>query len=78
MVRELYELMTGRAWTTTRSCAAEFGPPPGAVYAEALATFTDEQLYASGEWILAQLQEQEAAVTRLVEFASAQRPEVAR
>jgi hypothetical protein len=32
--------------TTTRSATAEYGPPPGAVYRDQLARYTDAQLYA--------------------------------
>ena len=55
MFRRLYETLTGRPWTTTRSAAAEFGPPPGARYAGQLASYTDPELIAYGEQILAQL-----------------------
>ena len=69
MLAALYEWLTGRPWRTTRSCAAEFGPPPGALYAEALRHYTDAELIVHGEAILADLREQEAAVARLIEFA---------
>ncbi|MGH3680127.1 MAG: hypothetical protein ACRDT2_07730 [Natronosporangium sp.] len=69
MLAELYELLTGRRWRTTRSCVAEFGPPPGALYAEALRHYTDAELIVHGEAILADLREQEAAVGRLIELA---------
>jgi hypothetical protein len=55
MIRRLYETLTGRPWTTMRSAAAEFGPPPGARYAAALAAYTDAELIARGEQILAGL-----------------------
>ena len=55
MFRRLYETLTGRPWTTTRSAAAEFGPLPGARYAGQLAAYTDAELIAYGEQILTQL-----------------------
>ena len=55
MIRRLYETLTGRPWTTTRSAAAEFGPPPGARYAGELAAYTDTELITHGDRILAQL-----------------------
>jgi hypothetical protein len=59
MIKELYELLTGRPWTTVRSAAAEFGPPPGALFAEELARFHDAELYAYGPQILAAIRAQE-------------------
>ena len=53
VVGQLYEAVTGRPWLTVRSAAAEFGPPPGAVYEGALSAFSDAELYAHGEEILA-------------------------
>ena len=55
MIPRLYELLTGRPWTSVRSMTAEFGPPPGAVYGEQLAGYTDAELIANGEQILANL-----------------------
>lgn len=52
MIRALYEAITGRPWTTTRSAAAEFGPPPGAVYADQLAAYSDTDLILHGRSIL--------------------------
>lgn len=46
MIRRLWELVTGRPWTTTRSATAEYGPPPGAVFADQLAAYTDAELVA--------------------------------
>lgn len=68
-IPRLYEKLTGRVWTSTRSAAAEFGAPPGALYAEALRHYTDAELIANGPGILADLREQEAAVNRLLELA---------
>jgi hypothetical protein len=48
--------------------AAEFGPPPGAVYATELAAYTDAELIANGEQILAHLR------TRHPRHSSASRP----
>jgi hypothetical protein len=55
MLQRLYELVTGRPWTTVRSAAAEFGPPPGARYAAELSRFSDAELYGHGDRIVAQL-----------------------
>jgi hypothetical protein len=52
----LYELVTGRPWTTGRTASADFGRPPGAVYAEQLAAYADAELFGHGEAILADLQ----------------------
>jgi hypothetical protein len=56
MIRYLYETLTGRPWTTVRSCTTEYGPPPGARYAEQLAAYSDTQLLHHGHDILARLQ----------------------
>lgn len=69
MLRRLYQWLTGKPWITTRSCAREFGPPPGAIYAEALRRYSDAQLIAHGDQILAELREYEAAVNRLLALA---------
>jgi hypothetical protein len=53
MLKGLYELVTGKPWTTVRSAAAEFGPPPGAVYRAELGRFSDAELYAQGDAIVA-------------------------
>jgi len=55
MIPRLYELLTGRRWTSVRSMTAEFGPPPAAVYATELAAYTDAELIAHGGHILAHL-----------------------
>jgi hypothetical protein len=60
MIRELYELATGRAWTTTRSAAVEFGPPPAAELPE-LRRFTDAQLMADGPGIVAAVRARRAS-----------------
>lgn len=59
MITRLYELLTGRPWTTTRRASVEFGPPPGALYAHQLAAFTDAELYTHGDRILAHLRAQD-------------------
>jgi hypothetical protein len=59
MIPRLYELLTGRPWTSVRSMTAEFGPPPGAVYATELAAYTDTELIANGGHILAHLRHQD-------------------
>lgn len=80
MLAALYERLIGRPWRTSRSCTVEFGPPPGALYAEALRHYTDVELIARGPSILADLREQEAAVARLIELAQQMhgRPETVR
>jgi hypothetical protein len=55
MLKELYELVTRRPWTTVRSATAEFGPPPGAVYRDELSQFSDVELYARGDQIMTAL-----------------------
>lgn len=59
MIRRLYQTLTGRPWTTTRSCAAEFGPPPGARYADQLSAYSDAELIVHGDRILARLRAQQ-------------------
>lgn len=44
MIKKLYQAITGKPWTTSRSCTHDFGPTPGARYAAELATFTNAQL----------------------------------
>lgn len=44
MIKKLYEVITGTPWTTGRSAAADFGPPPGAVYATEWAHLSDAEL----------------------------------
>jgi hypothetical protein len=68
MIPRLYELLTGHPWTTVRSMTAEFGPPLAAVYATELAAYTDAELIANGEQILANLR------TRHPRHSSAGRP----
>ncbi|XTZ16509.1 hypothetical protein ACQSSU_03720 [Micromonospora echinospora] len=53
MIRDLYTRATGRPWTTVRSATAEFGPTPGARYADVLDQYSDADLYAFGELIIA-------------------------
>ncbi|MEU4424819.1 hypothetical protein AB0F81_29725 [Actinoplanes sp. NPDC024001] len=55
MIDRLYELVTGTPWTTVHSAAAEFGCPPGALYAEQLAQYSDAELIAYGPQILAEI-----------------------
>ena len=43
IAQRLFELLTGKPYTTTRSMAAEFGPPPAARYPE-LAQRSDWEL----------------------------------
>jgi hypothetical protein len=50
-VNALWRALTGTR--TMRSAAAEFGPPPGARYADDLARYSDAELVAHGKEILA-------------------------
>jgi|ADGO01.1.fsa_nt_gi hypothetical protein len=43
IVERLFELLTGKPWTSTRSMAAEFGPPLASRYPELL-DYTDHEL----------------------------------
>jgi hypothetical protein len=63
MIHALYERLTGRPWTTTRSATAEYGPPPGAIYAHHLAAYTDAELITAGEQILAHLRTRHPTTT---------------
>ncbi|QSB14577.1 hypothetical protein JQS43_24405 [Natronosporangium hydrolyticum] len=63
MIETLYELLTGRSWTTTRSMMAEFGPPPAARHPE-LARYSDAELYERGAELVAELDAATAAGRR--------------
>lgn len=63
MIRELYELVTGRPWIQVRSVAAEFGAPKAVRYAEELSRLSDGELLAYGDELVARLAEQEKART---------------
>ncbi len=54
MIAELYERMTGKPWTTSRSAAEEFGPTPATEFPE-LSRYTDAELYERGPEIVAEL-----------------------
>lgn len=64
MIRWLYERLTGTPWTTVRSAAAEFGPPPGAIYADELSAYSDLDLVLHGDEILAELRSRRAQTTQ--------------
>jgi hypothetical protein len=49
----LYEKTTGTPWTTTRSMAAEFGPPPAVQFSNELLRLTDDELLLYGDQVLA-------------------------
>lgn len=49
MLARLYEALTGKPYTTVRSMAAEFGPPPAVRYRDRLANLTDAELI-QGDW----------------------------
>lgn len=53
MIGLLYTLVTGKPWITVRSAAVEFGPPPGALYAADLNLYSDAELVAHGDEVLA-------------------------
>jgi hypothetical protein len=74
MIPRLYELLTGRPWTSVRSMTAEFGPPPGTVYATELAAYTDTELIAHGGHILAHLRTRHPAAGRPGTHPPASRP----
>lgn len=63
MIAVLFQMLTGRPWTTVRSCAAEFGPPPGARYAAELSAYSDAELITGGHRILARLRREDQATT---------------
>lgn len=63
MIERVYELMTGRSWTTRRSMAAEHGPPPAARHPE-LARYSDAELYRFGPALVAELDAAAAAGRR--------------
>lgn len=52
----LWEKLTGTPWKTTRSAAAEFGPPPGARYARDLEALTNTEVAMYGEQVVARAQ----------------------
>jgi hypothetical protein len=55
VIRRLWERLTGTPWTTTRSMAAEYGPPPGALFAAELAEYSDAELVKFGDEVVARL-----------------------
>jgi hypothetical protein len=58
MIARLYERLTGRPWTTTRTMSVEFGPPPGAIYAVELSRYTDAELIKFGDEIVSRLRQE--------------------
>jgi hypothetical protein len=61
VLKWLYEKVTGTPWTTTPAWASRDGVRlVGAVYRDELAGYTDAELYARGDQILAQLRRQRA------------------
>lgn len=60
MISRIYRALTGKPWITSRSAAAEYGPPPGARYAVQLAAYTDAELISHSETILDEVREREA------------------
>lgn len=70
MMRRLFEAVTGRPYLTGRTASVEFGPPPGALYAEALRHYTDAELIAEGDVILRRLRDYDQAVNALLAAAA--------
>lgn len=65
MLPRLFEALTGRPWTTTRSAAAEFGPPP-AVSCPELADYPDAELIRRPvAEVLAEIQARRARLARV-------------
>lgn len=62
MLQRIYELVTGRPYITIHSATAEFGPPPGARYADELNDLTDAELYAYGTAVVADLRSRQPAL----------------
>lgn len=51
----VYEKVTGQPYLTTVSMAAQYGPPPAVEFAAELAAYTDAELLARGDEIVAAL-----------------------
>lgn len=66
MIKFLYEKVTGTPWTTTRSAAAEFGPPPAVEFATDLVWLTDSEVLLYGDQVVRQAR---ARRVRAVEVA---------
>jgi hypothetical protein len=68
VIRRVWKLVTGRPWTTTtRSATAEYGPPPGAVYAFELSRYTDAELIAMDrDQVLREVRACRAVAARIV------------
>lgn len=70
IAEQLWKLLTGKPYTTTRSMAAEFGPPPAAAYPELL-DYTDEELINRDiREIMAEIRARRAALNRVREEVS--------
>jgi hypothetical protein len=63
VIKRLFARASAQPWTAVRSHTAVFGRPTGAVYRAALARYTDEQLYAHGDRIVAELRRQRQRLT---------------
>jgi hypothetical protein len=61
MIARVYELVTGKPYWTTRYMSAEFGLPPAVEFASELEKYTDLELLAYGEVIVAELRAQKRA-----------------
>lgn len=66
-IERLFELLTGKPYTTTRSMAAEYGPPPAVQHPELL-DYTDEELMRRDiREIVAEIRARRAALARVRE-----------
>lgn len=68
--RRLFEAVTGRPYLTGRTASEEFGPPLGARYTEALRHYTDAELIAEHDQIMARLRAYDQAVNDLLTAAA--------
>lgn len=66
-IEQLWKLLTGKPYTTTRSMAAEFGPTLASRYPELL-DYTDEELiHRDRDELLAEIEARRAALARVRE-----------
>lgn len=68
-IEQLWKLLTGKPYTTTRSMTEEFGPPPATRYPELL-DYTDEELMRRDrDELLAEIRARRATLNRVREVA---------
>lgn len=65
MIDWLYERVTGQPWTSMRSCTAEYGQTPAAKFWVELSPYTDAELLAFGDKLVAQLRAEKRARVRV-------------